>query len=395
MTGGGDDSHSPYQGLHLDEHDRCVRRPRPSPPPTAPARPRPPPSPSPRTSPPRPARPSTLTGGPWYTTALRPADARLGHGRRLRPRHHHAGRRARLRPALGRHLRHLQRLLDAGHPRRRRRHHRHQRQLLPLPHPHLRQRRQHQRQLHRNRRRQGRHHRAGRAGADRSDRGHRRRQPALRRADQHALVPAHRLRIVHRSNAHRHRRRVRDRSASASPTCPACPASQAAPHRHDQPVHLDDLHLDLGDRNARHTNASPPPTAPASPHRRTITISPDTTAPTGQTVDLAGGPWYTTASVPLTLGNGTDGQSGLDTTSGVVQRASATLIDGDLRDLRLLVDGHPRRRRRHHRPAAATATATVPDLRQRRQPERQLHRQHGREGRHHRAERAVARLLRP
>src|SRR5207237_2845378 len=36
----------------------------------------------------------------------------------------------------------------------------------------------------------------------------------------------------------------------------------------------------------------------------TFTVTDDTTAPTGQTVDLVGGPDYSTLSVPLTLANG-------------------------------------------------------------------------------------------
>ena len=36
----------------------------------------------------------------------------------------------------------------------------------------------------------------------------------------------------------------------------------------------------------------------------TFTVTNDTTAPTGQSAALSGGPWYTTLSVPLTLDNG-------------------------------------------------------------------------------------------
>ena len=60
----------------------------------------------------------------------------------------------------------------------------------------------------------------------------------------------------------------------------------------------------------------------------TFTVTKDVTAPTGQTADLAGGPWYTTLSVPLTLDNGSDTGSGLDSSSAVVERASATLTNG-------------------------------------------------------------------
>jgi hypothetical protein len=59
----------------------------------------------------------------------------------------------------------------------------------------------------------------------------------------------------------------------------------------------------------------------------TVTISADSTAPTGQTVALSGGPWYSTASVPLTLGNGTDPGAGVDASRGIVERASAPLTN--------------------------------------------------------------------
>ena len=60
----------------------------------------------------------------------------------------------------------------------------------------------------------------------------------------------------------------------------------------------------------------------------TFAVTPDTAAPTGQTVELAGGPWYTSLSVPLTVADGGDAGSGLDLTSGVVERSDATLTDG-------------------------------------------------------------------
>src|SRR5262249_59146163 len=41
-----------------------------------------------------------------------------------------------------------------------------------------------------------------------------------------------------------------------------------------------------------------------------------------------GGPYYTTLSVPLTLANGSDSAAGINASSGVVQRASATLSNG-------------------------------------------------------------------
>jgi hypothetical protein len=60
----------------------------------------------------------------------------------------------------------------------------------------------------------------------------------------------------------------------------------------------------------------------------TLTITNDSTAPSGQTVALSGGPGYSTLSVPLTLGDGSDSGSGLDSASGVVERASATDSSG-------------------------------------------------------------------
>src|SRR5207245_2090135 len=51
-------------------------------------------------------------------------------------------------------------------------------------------------------------------------------------------------------------------------------------------------------------------------------------ARSGQSVSLSGGPYYTTLSVPLSLGNGSDSGSGIDASSGIVERASATLSAG-------------------------------------------------------------------
>ena len=59
-----------------------------------------------------------------------------------------------------------------------------------------------------------------------------------------------------------------------------------------------------------------------------LTISADSTAPTGQSASLSAGPWYTTPSVAITLDNGTDSESGIDTPSGLVERSSATLTGG-------------------------------------------------------------------
>src|SRR5262249_5416244 len=60
----------------------------------------------------------------------------------------------------------------------------------------------------------------------------------------------------------------------------------------------------------------------------TITISPDSAVPTGQSVALSSGPYYSSLSVPLTISWGTDAASGLDATTEVVQRDTATLTNG-------------------------------------------------------------------
>src|SRR5207249_7958346 len=84
------------------------------------------------------------------------------------------------------------------------------------------------------------------------------------------------------------------------------------------------------DQSAIHS-CPQPLTLPPCPTRRSsdlFTVTKDTTAPSGQSVSLAGGPWYTTASVPLTIGWGSDGGSGLDSSTQVVERDSATLSGG-------------------------------------------------------------------
>jgi hypothetical protein len=60
----------------------------------------------------------------------------------------------------------------------------------------------------------------------------------------------------------------------------------------------------------------------------TFTVTADKTAPSGQTVSLSGGPGYATLSVPLLFDNGTDAGAGVDSSSGAVERASATLVNG-------------------------------------------------------------------
>lgn len=53
----------------------------------------------------------------------------------------------------------------------------------------------------------------------------------------------------------------------------------------------------------------------------------DNTPPSGGSIDYTDG-YYTTASVPVTYTLGTDGESGLNTASGKIQRASAALLSG-------------------------------------------------------------------
>ena len=59
-----------------------------------------------------------------------------------------------------------------------------------------------------------------------------------------------------------------------------------------------------------------------------FTLSQDSTAPSGQTLSLVGGPYYTSTSVSLTAGDGSDSGSGLDTSSRLYERDSATLANG-------------------------------------------------------------------
>ena len=51
-----------------------------------------------------------------------------------------------------------------------------------------------------------------------------------------------------------------------------------------------------------------------------FTLSQDSTAPSGQTLSLVGGPYYTSTSVSLTAGDGSDSGSGLDTSSRLYER---------------------------------------------------------------------------
>ncbi len=59
-----------------------------------------------------------------------------------------------------------------------------------------------------------------------------------------------------------------------------------------------------------------------------FTLTQDSTAPSGQTLALVGGPYYTSTSVSLTAGDGSDAGAGLDTSSRLYERDSATLTNG-------------------------------------------------------------------
>src|SRR5439155_18891868 len=48
-----------------------------------------------------------------------------------------------------------------------------------------------------------------------------------------------------------------------------------------------------------------------------LTLTPDSTAPSSQSAAISGGPWYTSLSVPLTLAGGSDAGAGIDGASGI------------------------------------------------------------------------------
>ena len=103
-----------------------------------------------------------------------------------------------------------------------------------------------------------------------------------------------------------------------------------------------------------------------------FTLTQDSTAPSGQTLALVGGPYYTSTSVSLTAGDGSDAGAGLDTSSRLYERDSATLTNGSLRRLLGQLDdglqpGHDRRERQ-------LLPLPLLDRRQRRQPLGHRHR---------------------
>ena len=60
----------------------------------------------------------------------------------------------------------------------------------------------------------------------------------------------------------------------------------------------------------------------------TLTLTNDTSGPTGQSVSLNGGPTFSTLSVPLKLVDGTDAGAGVDSASARIERSSAPLTNG-------------------------------------------------------------------
>jgi hypothetical protein len=59
-----------------------------------------------------------------------------------------------------------------------------------------------------------------------------------------------------------------------------------------------------------------------------FTATPDSTPPGGHFVTVSGLPYYTALSIPVTLDNGSDGGSGVDPGSGIVERQGAVLSNG-------------------------------------------------------------------
>ena len=107
-------------------------------------------------------------------------------------------------------------------------------------------------------------------------------------------------------------------------------------HGQLEPVR-DGLQLGRGHRRHRQPKRHRPKQRRDDERQRPFTLSQDSSAPTGQTLSLVGGPYYTSTSVSLTAGDGSDVGSGLDTSSRLYERDSATLTT-QLRCLLRLVD---------------------------------------------------------
>ena len=247
---------------------------------------------------------------------LGPAHPRQRHRRRLRHRHHQRRRRARRGHPHRRQLRHL-RHLDDRHPHRRRRHHRPDRQLLPLPLQHLRPRRKRSA--------------PSTASADAKVDTTAPSAPALTLTESSPLSYVSGTTLYYNPRArtppaspsrHRHRRPVRHRAARLPDRLRRRPAAATPPARTRAPT--------------PGTTPPPPPArrpsqSPTAPAPTAVDLHrhPDTTAPTGQTRrPRRRAPGTPPSPSPLTLDNGTDAGAGIDTSSGVVERDSATLTDG-------------------------------------------------------------------
>ena len=99
-----------------------------------------------------------------------------------------------------------------------------------------------------------------------------------------------------------------------------------------------------------------------------LTFVRDVTAPTGVSATVTAG-YYTSLSVPVTLANGSDSGSGVDATTGIVERDEVVLDEQHVPGFRrLVVDGHARGRQRHDRPVRQVLPLPLQDLRPRPQP---------------------------
>ena len=124
------------------------------------------------------------------------------------------------------------------------------------------------------------------------------------------------------------------RSLRARTTCsPASPPTASRPHASGWSV--------SGSGASRTYSHSGSPSDPAEPLDVTavngaglssaasgFTVTPDASAPSGISASITGG-YYTTASVAVTLDDGSDTGSGVDAASGVVERDEAPLDNGD------------------------------------------------------------------
>ena len=83
-----------------------------------------------------------------------------------------------------------------------------------------------------------------------------------------------------------------------------------------------------GGAGAGASGAGGGPTRPSTTAGSPTSRAADTTPPAGQSVSLVGGPYYGTTEVSLLLEGGTDEGSGVDASSGIVERSTAMLMQG-------------------------------------------------------------------